>query len=116
MNEKVSFVISDAIEVSIGFDKSGKAILNEKNEYKTKREMKDSYGMASYGSDNNADGKVLEWYKQADVFDNICIGKNASEIVALNVGGYGSESVQSAGCTIKVYTLTKAVEKSLRGA
>jgi hypothetical protein len=112
INDTIASVISDSCELSVSFDKSGKVLSGNKNEYNTKRELGDKYGMATLGKDNNADGKVLEWYMQADAFDMLCVGKTGSEVAALNAGGYGTAEVQKSGCTIKVFSLIRAVQKS----
>ena len=53
-----------------------------------------------------------EWFEQADAFNALCVGKTATEIVALcAVDNYGTDEVKAAGCTILVSGFTKAAAK-----
>ncbi|MBR2614778.1 MAG: hypothetical protein IKC71_04185 [Clostridia bacterium] len=69
----------------------------------SKRQKGDNYGMAS--------APKGDWYKQADFFDGLVIGKAAGEVNAL-VGndGYGTDVVK-AGCTIAITGMVGAVAK-----
>ena len=104
---------SDAIDITIKFDSEGKMLSDSDVKYQTKRELGDNYGMTASGIDNNGDGKMLEWYLQANAFDNATVGLDKSKIAALNIDGYASDSLQTAGCTIKIDGLTKAALKAL---
>ena len=50
--------------------------------FKTKMELGSDHGMAGnpYSSDNNGDGKVLEWNEQSAAFSNYAAGKTADEV------------------------------------
>ncbi len=61
----------------------------------TKNELRDSYGMVEHG------GASAEWYKQAEEYAKIAVGKTATELSSLP-----TENI--AGCTIKTEPL-KAV-------
>lgn len=109
---KVVAAYSDAIQSGATFDIKG-ANTSASGEITTKRDAKDSYGMASYGQDLNGDGKVKEWYQQAKAFDDALVGKNASQISKLVTDkGYGDEALQTAGCTIAVSDMVKAAVKA----
>lgn len=109
---KVVAAYSDAIQSGATFDIKG-ANTGASGEIVTKRDAKDSYGMASYGQDLNGDGKVKEWHEQAKAFDDALVGKNASEISKLVTdNGYGDEALQTAGCTIAVSDMVKAAVKA----
>ena len=70
--------------------------------------------MAAYGQDLNSDGKVLEWFEQADAFNAACIGKTKNDIASLsNESGYGSDDLQKAGCTINIGDMVKALSKAV---
>ena len=57
-------------------------------------------------------GAAKEWFEQADAFNALCVGKTATEIVALCAAdNYGTDEVKAAGCTILVTGLTKAAAK-----
>lgn len=95
----------DAIETSVAFTKEGKGV--ESGEFKSKREMGDSYVMSP-------DPDSLKWYEQADAFAKLCEGKTPEEVKSLAAsGGKGNADVISAGCTITVSDFVSAIEKSL---
>ncbi len=111
-NNKITDAWLDMATCTVEIDNKGVAT-TAGNKISTKKELGDNYHMASYGTDLNGDGVVLEWYKQAEVFENACIGKTADEISALVVNGYqGNAEVQSAGCTIAVSDFAKAMIKA----
>lgn len=111
-NAKVVAAYSDALQSGATFDIKG-VNTGAAGEIVTKRDAKDSYGMASYGQDLNGDGEVKEWFEQAKTFDDNLVGKNASEISKLVTDkGYGDESLQTAGCTIAVSDMVKAAVKA----
>ena len=109
---KVVAAYSDAMQSGTTFDIKG-TNTGAAGEIVTKRDAKDSYGMASYGKDLNGDGEVKEWFEQAKAFDDTLAGKNASEISKLVTDkGYGDEALQTAGCTIAVSDMVKAAVKA----
>ena len=77
-------------------------------EFKTKGELKFDYNMVKYGG-----GAVTkEWFEQADIFNDLCLGKTVNEIKALCAAdGKGTDAVKDAGCTIVVDGMTKAAAK-----
>lgn len=112
---KIKAMSTDAVQAKFTFDKKGKATTDTKAAVATKKEAGDNYGMAAYGTDLNKDGKVEEWYKQADAFNAACVGKNADEVAALAVEtGYGVDSLQTAGCTINIADMVKAAVKAAK--
>ena len=74
----------------------------------TKRELKEGYNMAAYGSDNNGDGIVLEWYIQSAELSKYLTGKTIAEVAALETtlvnGHYIStdDVLLTAGCTMQI--------------
>lgn len=110
---KVVVAETDTVAAVFGFDTKGASTVDTTVELKTKREKGDEYGMAAYGTDLNGDGKVLEWYAQADLFDTACKGLTADEIAALALEtGYGAQDVQIAGCTMNIYSIVAAAVKA----
>lgn len=109
---KVVVAKTDCTQGKVTFDAKGVATLDATTEIKTKLEQGDDYGMAAalnYGMDLNSDGKVLEWYAQADAFNAALVGKTAAEIGTLVADdGYGSDDLQTAGCTMSVSDMVKA--------
>ena len=112
---KITVCTTDVVAAEIAFDAAGKALTDTTAELLTKREIGDSYGMAAYGTDLNGDGKVLEWYAQADAFEAACVGKTADEAMALVVNGYQAvDEVQTAGCTMGVADIAAAIVKAAK--
>ncbi len=112
---KVTACEVDVAAVSFAFDANGASATDTSAEIVTKLEKGDAYGMAAYGNDLNGDGKVLEWYAQADAFNAACLGKTADEIAALVVNGYQAvEEIQTAGCTMGVADIAAAIVKAAK--
>ena len=84
----------------------------------TKMEMGDNYNMSQYGNDVNGDGKVLEWYQQAQAFEKYVVGKTVDEIrnMPLQFVNYynisADDALLNAGCTIQITELRDAVVKA----
>ena len=112
---KIAAAVTDAVQPEIKVSLIGDIV---ETVFKgTKRELKEGYNMATYGAsmDNNGDGKVLEWYVQADAFAKYVVGKTGAEVKALETktldNGYvisADDALLSAGCTIQI-TGMKAV-------
>ena len=114
---KTTATMTDCADVTIAFDNAGKCKTEKGTIIITKRAQRDSYGMAAgfsagYAQDLNGDGKVLEWYQQADAMDATLTGKTADEIGAAVVNGYGTDDIQSAGCTVAIAGAVKALVKA----
>ena len=112
---KIVKCVLDTADNTVEYTSAGVAVAGE---FATKRELGDNYMMAAYGTDLNGDGKVLEWYAQADAFAATCVGKTVSEVKALigESGYYGNEELATAGCTIGVLDFIFAVEKAVANA
>ena len=103
---KVVAASSDCVEVSFGFDTTGKSNFDAAAEILTKKEKGANYGMVAYG------GASKEWFEQAAAFDATSIGKTPAEIAGfVGEDGRGNADVQAAGCTIYVTGFTKAAAK-----
>lgn len=113
-NGKIIDIDLDSAECTGGFTADGRFAEAEK--FLTKSELGDGYAMSEYGTDRNGDGTVLEWYKQAEAFEDIAKGKTLDEIKALAAGSYGTDEVVKAGCTISVSDFIKAIEKAFINA
>lgn len=109
---KVTASMTDCVDASVAFDNVGKCKTEMGTIVLSKRAQRDDYGMAKYGQDLNGDGKVLEYYAQADALDAALVGKTADEIGAVVVNGYGTEDIQTAGCTIAISGAVKAFVKA----
>ena len=106
---KILAAITDTVQPQISVNTLGDII--EKTFKATTRELKEGYNMATYGAsmDNNGDGKVLEWYVQADAFVKHVVGKTGAEVKAMATktldNGYvisADDALLTAGCTIQI--------------
>ena len=105
---KIKKCVLDTAENILPYTSDGKYVKTE--EFKTKREYGESYGM-------KAAGAAKEWYEQADVFESLVKGKSVAEVKRLlTSGGKGNDEVINAGCTIKVEDFVKAIENAVSSA
>ena len=106
---KIVKAFIDCADSTVTHTTDGKAVAVES--FKTKYELGDSYNMVAYGQAKQ------EWYKQADAFCALLVGKTASEVKAMAAEtGKGNDEVIGAGCTIYVSDFVKAVEKAMANA
>ena len=119
---KIVAALNDAIQPSITIDVNGGIV---DTAFKaTKRELKEGYGMAGnpYSSDNNGDGKVLEWYEQSAAFSNYVVGKTADEVSGMKtqeVEGHvisADDALLSAGCTIQISGICAVMAQAANNA
>ncbi len=112
-NGKVTAILTDAFVSTVKFNTKGVVADTSKIDIVTKLESGDKYNMAQYGQDLNGDGVVKEWYIQAAAFNDSVVGKDADGISALATDkGYGTEELQTAGCTINIADMVKAAAKA----
>jgi len=78
-NGKVVETIIDNGQTKVNFDAAGKVTSDKTAEYKTKKEVKEGYGMAKVSTIK------LEWYQQMENFEAWMAGKTVAEIGALKV-------------------------------
>lgn len=103
----------DAVQTKIEFDTKGVSKTQYGVVITTKRDAGADYSMAKYGNDLNGDGTVKEWNEQGNVFAAELVGKKQSDLAGLaNDKGYGSDALQTAGCTINVSDMVKAAAKA----
>lgn len=100
----------DTLQIKAAYDIAGKAVANA--EFKTKRELGDAYNMVAYGQAKQ------EWYKQADAFEALIVGKTVADVRGLMVNetNKGTDEVINAGCTIVINEFVNAIEKAAQGA
>ena len=88
----------------------------------SKRELKEGYNMAAFGSDNNGDGIVLEWYLQSAELSKYLVGKTAAEVEAMETtlvnGHYIStdDALLTAGCTMQITGIQDVVVEAAANA
>ena len=106
---KVVKAFIDCADNTASYTADGKAVAAAS--LQTKYEKGDAYNMVAYGHAS------AEWYVQADKFCALIAGKTANEIKALvTADGANTDAVISAGCTIDVVEMAKAVEKAIANA
>lgn len=119
---KIVAALNDAIQPNITIDMDGGIV---DTAFKgTKRELKEDYGMAGnpYSSDNNGDGKILEWYEQSAAFSNYVVGKTAEEVSGMKTQeaeGHvisADDALLSAGCTIQISSICAVMAQAANNA
>lgn len=109
---KIVASTNDCVQVVFTFDQKGASTYDTTADVVSKKVKGEAYGMSLYGTDLNGDGEVKEWFEQSAAFDAVCAGKTAGDVEELLTdNNYGSEELQSAGCTILVNGLVKAAAK-----
>lgn len=110
---KVVDVIVDSIQIKATFDATGAVVDGTEQAFSTKKELGDNYMMKAI----MGDACIGEWYEQANVFEQWCVGKTATEIeAALGSDGYPTDDELLTGCTIKVNGLVPAVVRAIEYA
>ena len=86
----------------------------------TKMELGTAYGMAGnpWSSDNDGDGRILEWDEQAKAFEAHVVGMTAAEVAAMTTVEAHDHQISAdpdliaAGCTIQIGDFRDAVVKA----
>ena len=106
---KIVKCVIDCAEAEAAYSSSGKYVPTK--EFKTKRELGDSYGMKAVG------GAAKEWYEQVDALTSLAIGKTRDEIKSLaDDSGKGNSEVIKAGCTIDISEFIYVLDKAIASA
>ena len=121
---KIIAALNDAIQPKITINAAGEIV--DKAYTATKRNLKEDYNMAKYGTgmDWNGDGKVLEWYLQSVEFSKFVVGKTAAEVEAMATkvvegAGYvisADDALLSAGCTIQITSMKAVMAQAVKNA
>ena len=113
---KVAATVNDAYQPNIvvadGEVVSATVGKGEENGLKTKRELKEAYGMDAAHVDKNGDGVSLEWYLQSAAYSEYVVGMTADEIAGLEAG----DDLIEADCTIYIGGINAVVAESVRNA
>ena len=98
----------DTAQNKMGFTTEGKVVKTE--EFKTKKELKDDYGMKA------ASGIGKEWYEQAAGFCQYVTGKSADDVAGLAVNGEGkaADADLAAAVTLSLGDFQAVVEKAAK--
>lgn len=116
-DNKIVAIDLDTAQIKPTWTLDGKKI--DVEDFRTKYDKGTDYNMAAYGQsqDKNGDGKVLEWYEQADAFMATAKGKTLEEVKAyMTEDGYTTGDLSTAGCTIHVTDFIGALEKAVANA
>ncbi len=114
---KIASVTLDVAQTKVAFDKDMKVTSDKTAEVKSKKDLKEDYGMKKA----SAIGK--EWYEQMEAFENWMIGKTADEVTGLKVkqGAEGHNAVPdvpelTSSVTVTVDAYQAAVAEAWKNA
>ncbi len=126
---KIVATVNDAIQPQLKIEEgevTSKSVGKGEGVLKTKRELKEDYGMKGnqWSSDNGgAEGCVTEWYEQSKAFSDYVTGKTGAEVEALATktleSGYvisADDALLNAGCTIQITGIKAVVAESVANA
>ena len=117
---KILASLNDAIQPKIAINAAGE--IGETKFVDTKRCLKEDYNMAKYGSDNNGDGKVLEWYVQSEAFSKHVVGMTGAEVAGMKTQEVKNhlistdDALLSAGCTMQITGICAVVAQAAANA
>ena len=113
---KIVDIAVDTLDATAAWTSAGVAAAS--TEAKTKRELGTDYGMSAYGKKHDgSEGKVLEWFEQADIFEETVKGKTLDEVKAfMGEDTYAVGDLAAAGCTVHIDGFIKALEKAIANA
>lgn len=109
---KIIDVKIDELQTKVDFDKNGKIITDLKTEFKSKKELKDSYGMKA------ASNIKKEWDEQIASLEEYAKGKTKEDILAikLNDKSVPEQPDLNSSVTIKIDKHLEAIEKAIDNA
>ena len=119
---KVVATLNDAIQPKIAINANGEIV--SATFAGTKRELRYAYNMEKFGSDNDGDERVLEWYKQSAAFSSYVMSNKMTadqidnmETTLVNNHYISTDSeLISAGCTMQITGICDVVAKAARNA
>ena len=120
INNTVAASLNDAIQPKITINVAGEIV--EAAFKGTKRELKEDYNMAAYGTPNVEGGTVKEWYIQSAAFSAHVVGMTADQIKGMETKEVNAhlistdEALLSAGCTMQITGICDVVAKSVTNA
>ena len=119
---KVVATLNDAIQPKFAINANGEIV--SATFAGTKRELRYAYNMEKFGSDNDGDERVLEWYKQSATFSSYVMSNKMTadqidnmETTLVNNHYISTDSeLISAGCTMQITGICDVVAKAARNA
>ena len=111
--------LNDAVQpklvIEFGEDITSTSVGKGEGILKTKRELKEDYKMSAWGSDNNGDGIVLEWYLQSAAFSKYIVGLTPAQVAGLKTQFVNDHYISTddvllnAGCTMQITGIVDVV-------
>ena len=119
---KVVATLNDAIQPKFAINANGEIV--SATFAGTKRELRYAYNMEKFGSDNDGDERVLEWYLQSAAFSSYVMSNKMTadkidnmETTLVNNHYISTDSeLISAGCTMQITGICDVVAKAARNA
>ena len=117
---KVIATLNDAIQPKIAITVEGE--IGDTTFKGTKRELKEGYNMAAFGTPNVEGGTVKEWYIQSAAFSNYVVGKTATEIAGMETTLVNNHYISveadllAAGCTMQITGICAVVATAINNA
>ncbi len=117
---KVVATLNDAIQPKIAINTDGEIV--SATFTGTKRELRYAYNMEKFGSDNDGDERVLEWYLQSAAFSAHVVGMTAEQIDNMETTEVNAHLISTdadlinAGCTMQITGICDVVAKAARNA
>lgn len=126
-DSKILASLNDAIQPQVTVDAEGnvteKSVGKGADVLKTKRELKEDYKMAAYGTSLVGNEKATEWYIQSAAFSAHVKGMTAEQVNAMPLqtmeNGYvisNDQALLDAGCTMSITGIQAVVVKSMTNA
>lgn len=100
----------DTAQNKMAFTAEGTVVMSE--EFKTKKELKEDYGMKPVS------GIGKEWYEQAEAMEQYVIGKTADEVagIAVDEDGKPTDADLTAGVTVAIGDYIEAISEAVKNA
>ena len=119
---KIVASLNDAIQPTVEFTVAGE--IGAKTFKGTKRELKEGYTMSTsqWSSDNDGDGRILEWYLQSAEFSKYVVGMTGAQVKDMPVKNVNDHDISAedaligAGCTIQITAIKAVVAESVANA
>ena len=112
---KVTCAVIDCIQANSTFNAEGKITTDMTSNPESKYYLKDAYGMKDTSNKIGVIEGGGEWFEQAEHLQSYVIGKSASDIAAIALkDGYPTDKDVTAGCTMAIDDIIKALTESLK--
>jgi hypothetical protein len=124
---KILASLNDAMQPQVAVDADGNvtstSVGKGEGVLKTKRELKEDYKMAAYGTSLVGNEKATEWYIQSAAFSAHIVGMTSADVQAMPTqtmsNGYvisNDKALLDAGCTMSITGIQAVVVESVTNA